>query len=127
MTVNWVTRNIRRMVRKRGLERWETNSENCEATPQVIWPIAKSLSKRGGPKAPSEIHGPLGLIFYPIHKTNIIADCLENQFRAHDLFDCDRRRHVKALVETLLPTVDKDISVNFLACDVKKKKKKYNP
>jgi hypothetical protein len=51
--VNWVTQNIRRMVRKTALERRETNLENCEVTPQAIWPVAKSLSKRVGPKAPS--------------------------------------------------------------------------
>jgi hypothetical protein len=44
---------------------------NCEVTPQAIWPIAKSLTKRGGPKAPSAIHGPLGPIFYPIEIANI--------------------------------------------------------
>jgi hypothetical protein len=52
---------------------------------QAIWHIAKSLTKRGGPKVPSESHGPLGLIFYPIDKANIIEDCLENQFRVHDM------------------------------------------
>jgi hypothetical protein len=85
--VNWVSRNIRRMVQKRAHERWETKLANCEVTHQVIWPIAKSLAKSGGPKTPSEIHGPLGPIFYPIDKANIIADCLENQFRARDLCD----------------------------------------
>jgi hypothetical protein len=34
--VNWVTHNIRRMVRKRALERWETKLANCEVTPQAI-------------------------------------------------------------------------------------------
>jgi hypothetical protein len=38
--VNWVTRNLRRMVRKRVLERWETKLANFEVKPQVIWPIA---------------------------------------------------------------------------------------
>jgi hypothetical protein len=33
-------------------------------TPQAIWPTAKSLSKRGGPKLPTAIHDPLGPIFY---------------------------------------------------------------
>jgi hypothetical protein len=39
---------------------------NCEVTPQATWPTAKSLSKRGGPKTLSAIHGPLGPIFYSI-------------------------------------------------------------
>jgi hypothetical protein len=71
MTVNWVTQNVRRT-----LERWETNLANCEVTPQAIWPIAKSLIKRGGPKAPSAIHGPLGPTFYPVDKANIISRLL---------------------------------------------------
>jgi hypothetical protein len=28
--VNWVTKSIRRISRKRVLERWETKIENCE-------------------------------------------------------------------------------------------------
>jgi hypothetical protein len=58
---------------------------NCEVTPQAIWPIAKSLTKRGGPKAPSADHGLLGPIFCSVDKINIIADCLENQFTAYDV------------------------------------------
>jgi hypothetical protein len=46
IAVNW----IRRMVQKRALERWETKMANYEVTPQPIWSIAKSLSRRGGPK-----------------------------------------------------------------------------
>jgi hypothetical protein len=99
MAVNCVTRNIKRIVQKRALEIWETKLANCEITPQAIWPFAKSLSKRGGPKAPSAIHGPLGSIFYPINKANIITDCLENQFRVPDLCDCGHRWHVEAQVE----------------------------
>jgi hypothetical protein len=73
-----------------------------------------------GPKAPSAIHGPLGPIFYPIDKANIIGDTLGSQFRAHDLCDCDHRRHMGAQVEALLATVDEDIPVNFRPCDVSK-------
>jgi hypothetical protein len=86
---------------------------NYIVTPQAIWPIAKSLSKSSGPKAPSAIHGPLGPVFYPIDKANITADCLETQFIAHDLCDCDCRGQVGAQVEALLASVDEDISVNF--------------
>jgi hypothetical protein len=99
--VNWVTQNIRRMIQKKALERWETKLANCEITPQEIWPIVKSLTKRGGPKAPSAIHGPLGLILYPNIKATIIAVCLEKQFRAHDLCDCDHSRYVEVKVKAL--------------------------
>jgi hypothetical protein len=43
--------------------------------------------KKVGPKATSAIYSPLVLVFYGTNKTNTIADCLENQFRAHDLCD----------------------------------------
>jgi hypothetical protein len=46
------------MVRNRAIEKWETKLANYEATPQVIRPIAKSLTKRGGPKAGTELHSP---------------------------------------------------------------------
>jgi hypothetical protein len=63
--VNWVTETIRRMARKKAIEWWETKIENCEVTPQAIWPTAKSLKKRGEAKATTAIHGPSGPVFYP--------------------------------------------------------------
>jgi hypothetical protein len=54
------------MARKKALERWEITLANTEITPQAIWPIAKSLTNRDGPRAPPVIHGPLDLIFYPV-------------------------------------------------------------
>jgi hypothetical protein len=69
--------------RENGLEKI-INLVNHKVTLQAIWPISKSVIKRGGQKVPSAIHGPLGPIFYPVDKANIVADCLENQFRAHD-------------------------------------------
>jgi hypothetical protein len=65
----------------------ETKLANCEVRPQVIWPVSKFLTETGGTKSPSAIHGPLGPIFYPIDKASIIADCLENQLKEHDLCD----------------------------------------
>jgi hypothetical protein len=53
-------------------------------------------------RKPNAIHGPFGLIFYPIEKANATADCLENQFTLHDLCDENHRRQVKATVRTLL-------------------------
>jgi hypothetical protein len=63
--VNWVTKSIRQMTRKKVLEGWETKIRNTEVTPQAIWPIAKSLLKGDGPLAPAAIHGPSGLKFHP--------------------------------------------------------------
>jgi hypothetical protein len=75
------------MTRKRALERLETKISNAEVTPQSIWPIAKSLLKRNGPRAPNDIHGASGLKFLPSEKAKAIADCLEIQFTPHDLCD----------------------------------------
>jgi hypothetical protein len=76
------------------------------------WQIAKSHLKRYGlQEKPSPVHGLLGPIYYPVDKANIIADCLQNQFTAHDLRDCDYSRHVKAQVEALLANFEEDISV----------------
>jgi hypothetical protein len=50
---------------------------NCEDTLKATWPITNSLTKRGTPKASSVIHGPLGIMFYPIDQANVMADCSE--------------------------------------------------
>jgi hypothetical protein len=98
--------------------------ENCKVTLQAIWPIAKSFTKRGGPKAPSAIHGHLGPYFNPNDKANITADCLEDQFRAHDSYDCDHKRHVEAKVEgLLLPSM----KTSLLISDPVTSQKKHNP
>jgi hypothetical protein len=124
MAIWLITWNVTRMVWRRALERWETNLANCKVTPQTIWPIAKPLSIGGGPKAPSAIHVGLGPIFYRNDRANIIADCLETWFRAHDLCDYHHRWHLEAQVEVLLATEDEDIPVHFQPYDVSKK---HNP
>jgi hypothetical protein len=78
--VNWVTKSIRRMIRKKALERWETKIGKSEVAPQAMWPIAKFLLKRNGPRAPTAIHGPSDLKFHLSEKANPIADRLQNQF-----------------------------------------------
>jgi hypothetical protein len=87
MVVNWVTKTIRRMTRRKALERWETKVGNCEVTPQDLWFIAKPLLKRDGPKALKAIHGFLGIIYHPDEKAKVTADYLENQLTSHDLCD----------------------------------------
>jgi hypothetical protein len=115
--VNWVTRNIRRMVQRKAVERLETKLTNCKVTLQAIWPIAKSSTKRGGPKASSAIHGPSGTYVKPNDKANITADCLQDQFRAHGLYDCNHRRHVEAKVEgLLLPSMKTPLLISDLEC-----------
>jgi hypothetical protein len=96
------------LTRKRALEQWDSKLANPEVTPQAIWPIAKSLSNRDGPRAPTVIYGPLGPKFQPADKANAIADCLEKQFTPHKLCDENRERQVEAIVQALLEAEDND-------------------
>jgi hypothetical protein len=110
--VNWVSRAIRRMAQKKALERREAKLCNCEVTPQAVWPIAKSLLRRDEPKAPTAIHGPSGLKFYPKDKANVIADCLEKQFTPHELCDENHERRVEARIQALHEAVDENAQPN---------------
>jgi hypothetical protein len=104
IAVNWVTNAIRRMTRR--LERWETKLANTELTLPAIWPIAKSLTNRDGLRAPTAIHGLLGLKYHLADKANATADCLENQFIPQDLCDENHERRVEARVQALLEAAD---------------------
>jgi hypothetical protein len=110
--VNWVTKSIRRIARKRALERWETK-ENCEVTPQAIWPIAKFLTKRGEAKATTAIHAPLGPVFCQKEKANVIANYIETLFTPHKVCDTDHEWWVEDRVQALLTTVDENPRLNF--------------
>jgi hypothetical protein len=72
----------------------------------------------------SAIHGLLGPIFHPNDKANMIANCLQNQFRSHELCDYDHRQYVEAKVEALLATV---METTKLSSDPATSQKKYNP
>jgi hypothetical protein len=97
-----------------------TKRENTELTPQKIWPIAKSLSNRDGPRAPTAIHGFSGLKCHPEDKANAIADCLENQFTPHDLCDDNHDERVEARVQALLEADDRNPPVRIRPCDIQK-------
>jgi hypothetical protein len=92
------------MIHRKALERWEKRVGKCEVTSQVLRLIAKSFMKMDGPKAPTDVHGALGLTYYPNEKAKATADYLENQFTSHDL--CDKNyeyeRSVKTRVQALL-------------------------
>jgi hypothetical protein len=118
--VNWVTKTIRRMTRRKAFERWETRIGNCRVIPQAIWPVTMSLMKKDGPKAPTTIHGLLGLKYNPLEKANAIADCLENQFTPNDLCDENHERRVEARVQALLESVDNNPHERIRPCDVLK-------
>jgi hypothetical protein len=79
---------------------------STDVTLLAIWPIAKCLIKRNGPKVPTAVHDFFGVTFHPLEKANAIADCLENQFTPHDLCDETHEWRVVARVQALLEAVD---------------------
>jgi hypothetical protein len=117
---NWVSKAIKRMTRKKALERCETMLANTDVTPQAVWPIAETLANRDGPRAPTTIHGPLGLKFHLQDKANDIADCLENQFTSNDLCDENHERWVEARVQALLEAEGNDTPQRIRPCDLRK-------
>jgi hypothetical protein len=48
-----------------------------------------------GPKKLTAVHGPLGLTYHLIEKTNAIADCFENLFTPQDLCDKNHKQHIE--------------------------------
>jgi hypothetical protein len=108
------------MTHTKALERWETKPGNCEVTPQALWCITKSLMKRVGPKAPTAVHGPLGITYHLNKEANVIVDCSENQFISHDLCDENHERQVETTVQALLASVDGTLLGKVRPCDIDK-------
>jgi hypothetical protein len=106
------------MTRKNATERWETKISNSEATPHAIWPLAKCPMRRDRTKAPTAVHGPSGIKFLPLEKVNVIADCLENQFIPHDVYEENHERRVQARVQALSEGVDDNPPEKVRPCDV---------
>jgi hypothetical protein len=94
------------MSHKNALEEWEKIIGNYGVRPQAIWLIVKSLIKGDEPKAPAAIHGSFGLKYQTRGKATKVADCLEEQFTQHDLFDENHKRRVKAKVQALFEAAD---------------------
>jgi hypothetical protein len=46
--------------------------------------------------------GFLGTTYHPNEKANVIADCLENQFKSHDLCDRNHEPQMETRVQALL-------------------------
>jgi hypothetical protein len=65
------------MTCQKSLEPWETKVGKCEVTSQALWPIAISLMERDGIKAPTAVHGLVGITHHPNEKANAIADSLK--------------------------------------------------
>jgi hypothetical protein len=97
----------------------------CEVTLQSIWPIAKLLTNRDGPMAPTApttIHGPFGIKLHLLERAraNTIADFLEKQFTPHDLCEENHKLQVEARVQDLLQAVDIDPPKRIRPCDLQK-------
>jgi hypothetical protein len=88
--------------------------------PQTVWPIAKSLTNRDGPRAPTAFHGLLDLKYHSVDKANTIADCLEHQFTLHDLCEENHEWRVEARVQALLEAADSDPPERIRPCDSQK-------
>jgi hypothetical protein len=56
------------MTHGKALEQWETKVGECEVTAQALCPVAKSLIKRDGLKAPIAVQGPLGITYHRMRK-----------------------------------------------------------
>jgi hypothetical protein len=74
--------------------------------------------KRDGPKAPTTIHGPLGITYQPNEKANVIADCLENHFISHYLCDENHERKVETTAQALLASVSGTLLRKVRPCDI---------
>jgi hypothetical protein len=76
--------------------------------------------KRDGPKAPTAVHGPLGITYHLNEKTNVIVDCLENQFTSHNLCDENHELQVERRVKSLLASVNDSPLGKVRPCDTHK-------
>jgi len=106
------------MTQQNTTERRETKISNSEVTPHAVWLFAKSLTKRGRPKAPTAIHSPSGLQIPPLEKANVIADCLENQFSQHDLCEENHEWQVVTHVQALSKAMDDHLPDRVRSCDI---------
>jgi len=115
--VNWVIKTTRRMTRRKALERWETKISNCEVTSHALWPTAKSLIKRDGPRAPTTIHDNSGLKFLPLenstrlltfskinsHHMTCVTNTMNGGWRLESKL-CFKSRRTASLKESVLLT-----------------------
>jgi hypothetical protein len=76
--------------------------------------------KKDVPKAPTTIHGPLGITYHPSEKASAISDCLENWFLSHDLCDENHERRVETGVHAPLASVGNIPLGKVRPCDVHK-------
>ncbi|PNF38110.1 hypothetical protein B7P43_G15356, partial [Cryptotermes secundus] len=66
------------------------------------------------------IHGAAGIKFHPFEKASATADCLENQYTPHNLFDDNHERRVEARVQALFKTTDNKPPQRIRPCDIQK-------
>jgi hypothetical protein len=76
--------------------------------------------RRAEPKAPTAVHGPLGITYQPDEKANVITDYLEIQFTSHDLSDGNHKRRVETAAQAILASVDSNPLGKVRPCDIHK-------
>jgi len=70
-TLDWVTKTVKTMIRRKALERWETKIGNFEVPPQATCPTERGWTN--GTKCYSWY---FGAYHHLLEKANVIADCL---------------------------------------------------
>jgi hypothetical protein len=93
---------------------------NYEVTFEALWPVPKLLTKRDGPKAPTTVHGTLGLTCNLNKNANVNADYLENRFTSHDLSNENHKRRLETRIQVLLAFVDDTLLRKVRHCDIHK-------
>jgi hypothetical protein len=76
--------------------------------------------KRGGPKAPTTLLDPLGIIHHLNEKANAIMNCTEDQFTSHDLCEENHEGRVETRAQALLASAEDTMLGNIRPCDIHK-------
>jgi hypothetical protein len=76
--------------------------------------------KRDGRKAPTAVHGPLGITYHLNEKANAIADYSENRFTSHDPCDENHEGQVDTRDQALLASVDDTLLGKVRPSDIHK-------
>jgi hypothetical protein len=74
--------------------------------------------KWDAPKAPTALHGSLGIKCHLKYKAVVIADCLEIHFTSQEMYDENHERHVQTTVQALLSSVDATPLEKIRPCDI---------
>jgi hypothetical protein len=86
MAVNWVTKTIRQMTCKKALSSGKQKQGTVRSHLKLCG-LLRIAYEKGWTKGTNHCSWPFRNYISPKEKANMIADCLENQFIFHDLWD----------------------------------------